>query len=893
MQTGQLAPMSQQPSQWSPEAVQIFSAARQLASADAQNAYIAQVCGANAHLRWEVDWLMQWDRNQAAAAAYSPAMPPNTYAPGAPQTKVNKRLGWGWIATISAIVILFVGFLGVFIYGAVRGVRHVQLTAQSESVERTAHDQFQDGEFVAAARGYERAVDIRKQQYGENHSKVSEMLANAASAWYYDGDFEKAAAQYEKAYKLDLARVGPKDKETLNHQRYWAICLLEARHAVKSHEVFSAVLSMRKDAQGASNEDTSRAHLDLARCLETMGRTPEALAEYELGYEGLKKKFTAQYKDSMQAMNSIVRCYDSMGRFDDSRKLLSSVYESQKTSRGFDDPQTESLRTALCERLEKDQAWDALAAIRQEAFDERVARLSADNPLSVDSKELLADARVLQGQFDVAITLLKECVEKRASLNGKESDAYWQCMHALADAYNKAKSPGDGIARFQADADELREKYGPRSPATIQAAARVGWRKIRAGEQPAGELDLEKALAGGIEALGLKHEATRDIAIDLAEHYHKTRQFAKEVELRRRIAQEQLHAAGIEDETTRQRLESQADAELDAGNVDAALDLYKRLHDFETNRSGAGGIITFFQARSLALAYLRSNQAPKAVECIEEVMTKLKRSGRREYWSSRTAADFGMLLARLGNPQKSCEAYELATQQREFGVYESEYQIERLFSYWAKQAAAAKATDSASAALKKQLDEVKREVGSEHYLAHAISVCLGLQAEAAGDFAAAEAIYRELAKAAKDKSIGWLAEANYRLGGVLLAQQKIMPAEEATRQAIALFEKIEQRAVDLRPEQELTTLLDAELQLARCLAAQDNSAGLEELLLKIETAKAKLNYEEEGLWDVRCRAGALSLLIDLESKRGNSAAVEKWKAELGKIESVYPGASKI
>lgn len=879
--------MSQQPTQWSPEAVQIFTAARQIQSFDAQNSYVNQACGANAYLKWEVDWLLQWERSQSGAG--SMARP--AFAQAVPKPK--RALSWGWISSIAVIALLFTGFLGIFIYGAYRGVRNLQMNSQAEAVERTAYSHFREGNFGSAGREYERAAELRKKQYGENHSKVSEAIADAASAWYYTRDYDKAGALYEKAYRIDLARVGGKDKLTLDNQRYWALCLLEANHVVKSHGIFTAVIATRKDAQGVSHEDTSYAILDLGRCLETMGRFPEALTQYELGYEGLKKKFTAYHKDSIGAMKDIVRCYDAIGRYDDSLKMASTIYEGQKTARGFDDPQTDALREIVCERLEQDQAWDALVKVRQEVYEERLARLQAENPMTIDAKERLANSKVQQGQTAEAIELLKECLERRATVNGKESDQYFQCMHALADAYNAAKTPEEGIARFQAFANELKEKYGPRSPATIEAAARVGWRKIDAGDVTGGESDLEKTLADGVEALGLQHEAPKEIAIDLAEHFRRTRQFAKEVELRRRLATQQSQAAGVEDATTRERLESQADAEIDAGNFDAAIDIYKRLYDFETNRSGAGGIVTFFQAHSLALAYFRAGQKEKAIACTEEVLTRLRRGGRPEYWASRTGANLGMLLARIGDAPKSCEAFQLSIMQRENDVYSTDYQIERHLSYWGKQSAAAQSTAKAQEVLRKKLDEVKKEIGPDHHIAHSLRLLLGMQAEAAGDLEGAESLYREIEKLALDKSIGWSAEAQYRLGAVFLAQGKLKPASDATRQAISLKQSIERRAVDPSPEQKITEVFDAELQLARCHIAESQANLAEELLLKINDAKAKLDYKEEGLWDVRCRALALELLINLQTARGENANVEKWKAEIQKIETIYPGASKI
>jgi len=114
-------------------------------------------------------------------------------------------------------------------------------------------------------------------------------VADAASAWFYNRDYEKAATQYEKAYRMDLARVGAKDKSTLDNQRYWALSLLDARHAIKAHDIFQEVIATRKASQGAAHEDTARAMVDLGRCLETMGRFPEALAQYEVGCDTILK----------------------------------------------------------------------------------------------------------------------------------------------------------------------------------------------------------------------------------------------------------------------------------------------------------------------------------------------------------------------------------------------------------------------------------------------------------------------------------------------------------------------------------------------------------------------------------------------------------------------------
>jgi tetratricopeptide (TPR) repeat protein len=900
--------MSQQPPQWSPQAVQIFTAARQISDQGAQNTFVTQACEANAQLRWEVDWLLQWDRSQqqgvptATAHFTSPVAvaQPSSLNPASTATLAQPRRSWRWPIAIAVMLLLFVGLFGIFGYGAYRGITHLRFESQVTTQESLASSSFYDGDYEEAARAYEKLAELRKKQYGDEHAKVAEMLGKAASAWYYDRAYERAADLYQQAYKIDVKQLGPKHETTLEHHSYWGICLREGQHSAQALKIFNDVLAKRKESLGPSHEKTAEAYILVAQTYAEMGVMTECIANYVPAYESYKKKYSPYHQDAINTMDAIVHAYDAIGRYDDSRKLLQTVYDGQKNARGLDDGETAKVRTWVCERLQREADWPALIKVRQEVVDDRQSRIGAEDPRTIAAKEDLADAYIRQGDFTKGIELLENCREKRLKVQGPDGPELMNCLDSLADAYNKAKTPDKGIALFQHVWEERKARLGPRSTATLQSAVHIGWRRILAGKGSAeqiaaGETEMEAALNEAIKTVGIQDEAVNESTVSLAEHFRRTRQFAKEVEWRRKLAQHFQANGGIEDKSTRRALENLADAEIEAGNHQAAIDIYRRLHDSEVNRGGASGVGAAFHARSLILAYLQANQPAKALEYCDETMTQLSRRGDRPYfWTSWTAADVAEMFARAENPVKSCEAFLFAISHRENEMYSGDEYYERMLLLWPKQAAVAKDTDKARTALKAKLEETTREIGPSFYLSQSARMLLGLHAQAVGDLAEAEKYFREIETLARGQSIAWHSESLGLLAGVLRRQEKHTEAEKAIREAIELKTKMGRQAVNPRSWQRITTVSDAQLELADCLIAQDKFSDAETLLLAIREEKAKLDFLEEDFWDVRCRVGALQRLIAVQTKLGKPAEdVARWTEEIDSLEKIYTGVTKV
>lgn len=897
--------MSQQPPQWSPQAVQIFTAARQITDPQSQYQYVTQACGPNAQLRWEVDWLLQWERTQTPGATasstsnqqpvFSTASSPVATYPlplAAVATKNPSRRGY-WIAAIATVVALVIGFLGLFAYGAYLGVRQMGFEREATSIEASAQAYLNQRDYDAAAKQYERLTELRKRQYGEQHSKVSESIADSASCWYWSREYEKAAKQYEQAYQLDLKRLGPKHKDTLTNQEYWAICIRESDDYLRALEIFNQALAIRKETMGPTNPDTLESMLSVAYCQQAMGQSASALDIYEPVFETTTKKYSIFPQDSLGTLDAMLDCYDDLGRYDEARKLLAKAYEGVKRTHGLDSAETTQIREWLSSRLTKDKDWDALKGIQQELVNDLQSRLGADQPETLSAKVDLAKILIDLGQPDQGIALLVECRDLYKKAQGDQGDDFMACLHKLADAYRTTNTPEKGVEEFQTLYEERKQKLGPQSAATLEVAAQVGWRQILAKKAADGESVMQKALSQATDSLGLQNETTQRIASALAEHYRVTRQFAKEVEIRRQLAQQLQKSSGMEESSTRVMLEEQADAELESGNTIVAIDLYRRLFDFETNRSGPTGGATLNHARSLIRSYMRVKEHQKAADLCDEILAKLRRSVEVNYSASWNAADLGMLTARFGDAARSCEFFEHSTNTRPTFGYGSEPDFERKCSLWPAQAAAAKRYEQSTATLQAKLDAITKLAGQDFFLARSLRRQLAMQREAAGNVEEAEKALHDLEANLREKSIGWHSQALYDLGSLLRRRGKLDEAAEMLQAALNSKQRIEARDIEPDPDARITSIADVKLELALLSIAQSKLADAETQLLSIEDAKAKLNFRDEDFWDVRCRAHALKLLIDVQTKLGKSEQIESWNAVLHSLEATYPGATSI
>ena len=133
--------------------------------------------------------------------------------------------------------------------------------------------------YAEALEQYERALDIRAHWYGDQHPEFAHQLINLGLVLDEQRHHEKAQRQYRRA--LDILAPTP-SHEFRAHARFaLGYSLIKVREYESAVEQYETNLDEWKRLYGVEHLRVGRTHLNLGTALLGLGRTTDAIAQFE------------------------------------------------------------------------------------------------------------------------------------------------------------------------------------------------------------------------------------------------------------------------------------------------------------------------------------------------------------------------------------------------------------------------------------------------------------------------------------------------------------------------------------------------------------------------------------------------------------------------------------
>jgi serine/threonine-protein kinase len=331
------------------------------------------------------------------------------------------------------------------------------------------------GEVNEGAAVLERAIELRKAEFGDVHTDVAMSLCNHASALRDAGEYDRAEATFDEC--LDIRRT-----------------LLAADHPAIGRTLnnLAMVLDARGDLDGA--DSLHRAALDIRR---------SAFGEFHPEIAG--------------TLNNLAVLAYRRGQLDSAALAFQAVLTQWRELSGDDHPNTITTLNNLGMTL--NVAGDLVPAERvlREALDARIRVLGPDHPQVGESHANLAGLLVKLGRYREAEA------ENRTAIAVFDS--------AFPDGHPNAAAPLVGMARSLRPLGRCEEaiasveraiairedRLGEEHPLTADARLWLGRCLVDVGRYDEAVAALESAWSAVVAANGEEHETSREVLAALDE----------------------------------------------------------------------------------------------------------------------------------------------------------------------------------------------------------------------------------------------------------------------------------------------------------------------------------------------------------------------------------------
>ena len=264
----------------------------------------------------------------------------------------------------------------------------------------------------------------------------------------------------------------------------------------------------RAEAQETATAQVAEFLADLfveANPFGKQGDTPTVRELLDRGAERIETELADQPVAQARMMDTIGLSYQSLGLFEDARRLLAGALERRRAAFGEDAPEVaESLNHLGSLLMEMGETGDAESHLRAALATARSSRGERSLEVADALKDLGALLRI-QGRYEEAEPVVRDALALRRELAGEPSQEVAESLNSLALLLRETGNYSEAESHYRAARGRLEALYGPRSLEVAILEHNLSELLRGAGRHAEAEASLSRSMAVQRELLGDAH----------------------------------------------------------------------------------------------------------------------------------------------------------------------------------------------------------------------------------------------------------------------------------------------------------------------------------------------------------------------------------------------------
>jgi len=264
---------------------------------------------------------------------------------------------------------------------------------------------------------YERALEIRRKEMGEEDITTLDTLSDLANLHSLMGNYEKVEVMLPQALELSRKKLGTEHQNTLTLMNNLGVFYMNRMDYARAETIYREIVETKTRVLGGDHPNTIGSVSNWALCLKSLGRYEEAIEVFERYLEQVRASRGEAHPSTGLLMSNLAWTLDEAGRHSESEKLHRKVLALRRETLGEMHPHTLWTKTMLANVLRMQGRYDAAQRLHLEALEGKRQVLGKTHPETIISMAELATTLSQAGHSERAQEIAKSLLEMRQEIH--------------------------------------------------------------------------------------------------------------------------------------------------------------------------------------------------------------------------------------------------------------------------------------------------------------------------------------------------------------------------------------------------------------------------------------------------------------------------------------------
>jgi tetratricopeptide (TPR) repeat protein len=234
---------------------------------------------------------------------------------------------------------------------------------------------------------YQRALHIREQQSGPDHSDVAYPLEGLAILYYEQGKYDEAEPLYQQALRIREQQSGPDHPDMAYPLNGLASLYKEQGKYDEAEPLYQRALHIWEQQLGPDHPDVAHPLNNLAGLYKEQGKYDEAEPLYQRALHIWEQQLGPDHPQVAYPLNGLASLYKEQGKYDEAEPLYQRALHIWEQQLGPDHPQVAYPLNGLANLYHAQGKYAEAESLYQRALRIREQQLGPNHPRTRDTRK--------------------------------------------------------------------------------------------------------------------------------------------------------------------------------------------------------------------------------------------------------------------------------------------------------------------------------------------------------------------------------------------------------------------------------------------------------------------------------------------------------------------------
>jgi CHAT domain-containing protein/Tfp pilus assembly protein PilF len=385
----------------------------------------------------------------------------------------------------------------------------------------------QRGEYSAAAKSYERALQLAPQVFGPEDENTIAIVNNLAIIYWKMSQYARAEPLYQRCLKIEEAKLGPNDTAVADTLNNLGLVYVDMGHYAQAEPLYQRSLRIRQAKLGPNDTAVADSLNNLAMLYWKVGQYARAEPLDQQALKIRESQLGSDHLSVADSLNNLAVLYVDMGQYGKAEPLYRRSLKITEARLGGEHPSVAETLNNLANLYKETGQYAQAEPLYQRSLKIWQAKLGPDHLLIAMSLHNLAALYQLMGQYGRAEPLYQQSIKITEFRLGPDHPDVAKSLSNLAVMYKDIGQYDKAEPLLLRSIKICELKLGPNHPTLADSLDNVASLYDVMGQYDRAEPLYQRSIKIRETKLGPNHPDVAKSVNNLAGMYREMGQYAK------------------------------------------------------------------------------------------------------------------------------------------------------------------------------------------------------------------------------------------------------------------------------------------------------------------------------------------------------------------------------